>query len=212
MTSDKPSADARPQTSTGAANPADTAGRAEVRADEIVPDDKDWTWVLERPCPECGLDLPSVEAVDVSAMIRENVDAWRLVLTDASTDLEALALREVPNRWSTLEYGCHVRDVYKLFGVRLHLMMTEEDPEFANWNPDDPEVTAGYASATPSEVAADLVHAGLALADRFGSIHGAEWDRRGRRSDGADFTVASFAKYLIHDPVHHLHDVGHPSG
>ena len=212
MTTDKPRVDARPQTSTGPANPADTAGRAEVRADEIVPDDKDWTWVLERPCPECGLDLPSVEAVDVSAMIRANVDAWRLILTDASTDLEAVALREVPNRWSTLEYGCHVRDVYKLFGVRLHLMMTEEDPEFANWNPDDPEVTAGYARATPSEVAADLVQAGLALADRFGSIHGAEWDRRGRRSDGADFTVASFAKYLIHDPVHHLHDVGYPSG
>jgi hypothetical protein len=22
----------------------------------IVPDTKDWTWVLDRPCPECGLD------------------------------------------------------------------------------------------------------------------------------------------------------------
>ena len=23
----------------------------------IPRDDKDWTWVLDRPCPECGLDL-----------------------------------------------------------------------------------------------------------------------------------------------------------
>jgi hypothetical protein len=22
----------------------------------IVPDTRDWTWVLERPCPDCGLD------------------------------------------------------------------------------------------------------------------------------------------------------------
>jgi hypothetical protein len=22
----------------------------------IVPDTKDWTWVLRRPCPECGFD------------------------------------------------------------------------------------------------------------------------------------------------------------
>jgi hypothetical protein len=22
----------------------------------IIPDTKDWTWVLDRPCPECGLD------------------------------------------------------------------------------------------------------------------------------------------------------------
>ena len=26
------------------------------RAVTIVPDTKDWTWVLERPCPECGLN------------------------------------------------------------------------------------------------------------------------------------------------------------
>ena len=26
----------------------------------IVPDDKDWTWVVQRPCPECGYDATSV--------------------------------------------------------------------------------------------------------------------------------------------------------
>ena len=27
----------------------------------IVPDDKNWTWVLERECPECGFDAPAVD-------------------------------------------------------------------------------------------------------------------------------------------------------
>jgi len=31
--------------------------------------------------------------------------------------------------------------------------------------------------------------------------------RRGFRSDGAEFTIDSFARYFIHDPVHHLWDV-----
>ncbi|HEY5013683.1 MAG TPA: DinB family protein, partial [Acidimicrobiia bacterium] len=31
----------------------------------ITPDTKDWTWVLERPCPECGFDA--------SAFAREQV-------------------------------------------------------------------------------------------------------------------------------------------
>ena len=35
-----------------------------------------------------------------------------------------------------------------------------------------------------------------------------EWQRPGRRSDGAEFTIDSLARYLLHDVVHHLHDVG----
>lgn len=29
-------------------------------------DDKDWTWVLERPCPECGFDTAAIDGVDVA--------------------------------------------------------------------------------------------------------------------------------------------------
>ncbi len=42
---------------------------------------------------------------------------------------------------------------------------------------------------------------------RFEGVDGSQWQRTGRRSDGAEFTVESFARYFIHDPVHHLHDV-----
>ena len=34
------------------------------------------------------------------------------------------------------------------------------------------------------------------------------WDRSGRRSDGARFTVASLGRYHLHDVEHHLYDVG----
>jgi hypothetical protein len=42
----------------------------------------------------------------------------------------------------------------------------------------------------------------------FRGLTPAQWERTGARSDGARFSVDSFARYLIHDPVHHLHDVG----
>jgi hypothetical protein len=38
-------------------------------------------------------------------------------------------------------------------------------------------------------------------------VSGDQWQRTGRRSDGACFTVESFARYLVHDAVHHLYDV-----
>ena len=42
---------------------------------------------------------------------------------------------------------------------------------------------------------------------RFAAVSGDQWRRPGRRSDGAVFTVESFGRYLVHDPVHHLYDV-----
>ena len=37
---------------------------------------------------------------------------------------------------SPLEYGCHVRDVFRLYAYRLELMLTEDDPAYPNWDQD----------------------------------------------------------------------------
>lgn len=34
-----------------------------------------------------------------------------------------------------------------------------------------------------------------------------DWERRGLRSNGSEFTVLTLAQYFLHDVVHHLHDV-----
>jgi hypothetical protein len=80
----------------------------------IVLDDKDWTWVLDRACPECGFDAGTVPGLNTAAG---------------------------------------------------------------------------------------------ALAERLDAISGDEWQRPGRRSDGASFTIETIARYMIHDPVHHVWDV-----
>ena len=54
---------------------------------------------------------------------------------------------------------------------------------------------------------ADLEAAGAGLADSFAAVSGDQWQRTGNRSDGARFTVDTFARYLLHDPVHHVWDV-----
>ena len=89
-------------------------------ADGIVPDGKDWTWVLLRPCPECRLDTRTVDPHDVAGMLRANAASWRDVLTVRST--EELRRRPDPSTWSALEYACHVRDVCRIFHQRLDLI------------------------------------------------------------------------------------------
>jgi len=46
----------------------------------IVPDTKDWTWVLERPCPECGFDTGGFPVEAVPQMIIANAAAWQPAL------------------------------------------------------------------------------------------------------------------------------------
>ncbi|MFD7828871.1 DinB family protein [Kitasatospora sp. NPDC059803] len=170
----------------------------------VVPDGKDWTWVLERPCPDCGLDVAAVVREDVAGMVRANAEAWVALLAGAE---EGLRRRPRPGVWSGLEYACHVRDVFRLFRVRLDLMLAEEAPLFPNWDQDETAVAERYGEQVPAVVAGELAAAAEVLAAAFGRVAGEQWGRTGGRSDGARFTVESFARYLIHDPVHHLFDV-----
>jgi hypothetical protein len=169
----------------------------------IVPDTKDWTWVLRRPCPECGFDTQGVAVQAVPEMVMANAAAWQETLTGPGD----VRTRPAPGKWSAVEYGCHVRDVFRLFDQRLELMLSHEDPLFPNWDQDATAVADRYAEQEPAEVAAALSAAGQAIASRFAAVTGGQWRRTGRRSDGASFTVEAFARYFIHDPVHHLYDV-----
>jgi hypothetical protein len=170
----------------------------------ITPDTKDWTWVLERRCAECGFDSSLVPVTEVASRIRANAGAWASILREPPGLLRA---RWRDDRWSPLEYACHVRDVFVLFDERLRLMLTQDDPSFANWDQDETAVERRYNEQEPRAVASELADSADALARSFDAVAGAAWDRTGSRSDGANFTVASFARYLLHDPIHHLHDV-----
>ncbi|HEX4903773.1 MAG TPA: DinB family protein [Acidimicrobiales bacterium] len=169
---------------------------------DITPDDRDWTWVLERPCPECGFDARTADPAGVGDLVRANASAWQRVL--ARPDV---AVRSRPDRWSPLEYACHVRDVFRLYLERLDLMLTQDGPHYPNWDQDETAVRDRYGEQRPATVAVELTRAAAALADRFDEVEGDQWSRTGFRSDGAAFTVESFARYFVHDPIHHLWDV-----
>lgn len=168
----------------------------------IEPDTKDWTWVLERVCPECGFDVREFPRQDVASMIRANAAEWQTVLQHPR-----VGQRPTENTWSALEYACHVRDVFRLFDERLSMMLSEDEPIYPNWDQDETAVTERYQEQDPQVVATELAAAGEQLAGRFDNVAHDQWTRSGNRSDGASFTIESFARYLIHDPVHHLHDV-----
>ena len=168
----------------------------------IEPDAKDWTWVIGRPCPECGFDAAAVAREDLALRLAAANAAWDRVLAG-----DDLAARPDDATWSPLEYGCHVRDVHRVYAGRLRRMLAEDDPRYENWDQDATAVEERYAEQDPAVVASELMDAGAEVEAIFASVTGDQWERPGRRSDGAAFTVESIGRYYLHDIEHHLWDV-----
>jgi hypothetical protein len=167
----------------------------------IEPDIKDWTWVLQRPCAECGFEAADIVPTEIASRIRDNGSSWVEILTGE------VSLRPSPDVWSPLEYACHVRDVMRVMHGRLMLMLTEDDPLFDNWDQDETAVSEHYSEQNPQQVSAELAAAAEIVASEFANLNSDQWPRTGRRGGGSVFTVESLGKYFLHDIEHHLHDV-----
>ena len=165
-------------------------------------DTKDWTWVLERPCGECGYDASAVHPAGIGERVRANAAAWPGVLSGSRA-----RVRPGPDVWSPLEYAAHVRDVHRVFAGRVRLMLSEHDPLFANWDQDEAAEAGRYGDLEPAEVATELVAAATEVSHAYDAVTGEQWDRPGRRSNGSAFTTLSLARYHLHDVEHHLFDV-----
>ena len=167
------------------------------------PDDKDWTWVLERRCEDCGIDVRIVPREQLGERFFLAAEEWVQILRENP----GVEVRPAPGTWSPLEYGAHVRDVFVLTSERLTLMLTRDDPVFANWDQDQAARTGRYGEQDPEQVAEDLETAAQRLVSQIAEIEAAAWDRPGTRSNGSVFTVLTLLQYILHDVVHHLWDV-----
>ncbi|MFM9376936.1 DinB family protein [Gordonia sp. VNK21] len=170
----------------------------------IEPETKDWTWVLERPCADCGFDAATVVFDEIPAALRANSRRWQRVLADGG---ETLTRRPDEATWSPLEYAAHVRDVFRIILSRVELMLVIDDPQVLDWSQDATQVEQRYNAQSPATVSRELGAAGEALAVALELVSPGQRSRPGRRSDGAAFTVESIAKYCLHDVTHHAWDV-----
>ena len=168
------------------------------------PDTKDWTWVLQRACPDCGFDAATLDRFRIGRAIDDNALLWEVVL--AAPDA---TVRPQPLVWSPLEYAAHVRDVHRVFRTRLRLMIEQDEPIFPDWDQDEAALADDYGAQDPATVAEELRAEADAVAATSDAVEDAQWERRGRRSNGSEFTFDTLGRDHVHDLVHHAHDVAH---
>ncbi|MFD4430089.1 DinB family protein [Nocardia sp. NPDC058497] len=171
----------------------------------IVPDTKNWTWVLERACPDCGYDA---EQTAYAAVPERALDSAARI--GAALERADARVRPDDTTWSVLEYGAHVRDVCRIFDTRLALILAGDGvvpPRFENWDQDATAVADRYGEQNPAQVATELAVAAEKVASAFAAVPTDLLELLGARSDGSLFTVTSLSRYFLHDLVHHVHDV-----
>ncbi|WP_227466947.1 methyltransferase [Nocardioides lijunqiniae] len=166
------------------------------------PDTKDWTWVLMRPCTDCGFVAADVDRAALGAAVRANAEAFALALRAPGA-----TRRPDAGTWSVAEYSCHVRDVHRVFEGRVRSMLEADAPVFPNWDQDETALAERYDLQEPAVVGPELVAAAEGIAAAYDAVPDDAWERRGLRSNGSAFTVDTLARYHLHDVVHHLWDV-----
>ena len=145
----------------------------------ITPESKDWTWVVDRGCPECGFDPTAVAFEGIPGLVQEKLDIWPGILDGAEA-----ATRPDANTWSPVEYAAHVRDMSRVFHGRVTLMLEQDDPLFEDWDQDAAAVAGAYLSQDPATVSAELRSAGERAAAAFAAVPEGMRRRAGRRGDG----------------------------
>jgi hypothetical protein len=168
----------------------------------IEPDNKNWTWVLERQCPDCAFDAVSVVPRDIGMNIRDVASQWEVILLHPGAPK-----RPVENVWSPSEYGCHVRDVFRMYDFRLELMLTEDDPLFPNWDQDETAISDRYDLQDPLVVRRELAIAGDLLAERFDAVTAGEWLRLAATFFTTPFIICGMFRAPINNSrTHQVHD------
>ena len=168
-----------------------------------------WQWAraqTERG-PQCGHHPAAFDRADLGGQLMELAASWRTFLLDA--DDHYLRTNPAPGIFSPLQYGAHVRDIQRVYGDRILLMLEEDDPVFPQFNPDE-EAWNGYNRLDPGVLADDIEKQAGRLAGILDQLEVGDWSRTMTRDGGHDgvyqFTVAGLANYAVHESHHHLLD------
>ena len=168
-----------------------------------------WQWARAQTerCPQCGHHPAAMERDELGPALVEQAAAWSAFLAQA--DESSLRTNPAPGIFSPIQYAAHVRDIQRVYGDRILLMLQEDDPVFAQFNPDE-EAWNGYNELDRTALADDLDAQARRLAGILEGLEPADWSRTMTRDGGHDgvyqFTVAGLASYAVHESHHHLLD------
>lgn len=154
----------------------------------------------------CGLRYAPVTVEQAVGVIRGLPVA--IQETVRSVPAEARSIRPESDQWSVTEYGCHLRDVYVTYTIRLHRARTEDRPVLEPMLNDLRVRRFGYnerdVDAVLDGLAATIV---VGFCDEVARNRQVQWSRLVTRLPGEVRTARWLVKQAKHKGRHHLDDI-----
>jgi len=157
-------------------------------------------------CEECGFEYDESSFPMAADRIRAGAVGLAAALTGSQADLRA---RRQPDRWSPLEYACHVRDMLLVQRERLLVARRLDRPVCEPMGRDERGEFDGYAGQEPADVARQLRDAAQLFASDLERLSSADWDRTVIYTypQRAERSLRWLAIHTVHEVGHHLLDV-----
>lgn len=161
-------------------------------------------------CAECGFDPADLRPADTPTAVRSFERRYRAPLTRGlpGEDLDAVVRAEpAPGVWSALEYGAHVRDLFRVFDNRVRCAVDgiEPDEPVVDW---EGMVAVASPGLSRTEVTDALGEAARTLAVTLEELTPQDWELRTLTGRGHRIPVRDLALIAVHEGSHHLLDVG----
>jgi hypothetical protein len=157
-------------------------------------------------CAGCGFEYRVGDALGAGPAIVEEVAGLAALMAGGAARLRT---RRAPDRWSPLEYACHVRDVLIVQRERVLLARRESLPPLTPMGRDERVEHDGYAEQDPAAVARQLGDAAHLFANVLARLAAADWDRTVvyNYPEPAERSLRWVAVHTLHEVRHHLGDV-----
>lgn len=154
-------------------------------------------------CDACGVDFARVSVADAVALIGTVAGRAREAVSAAPADVHRLRPRE--DRWSVVEYVCHLRDVYATYTIRLHRARTEHEPVLEPMLNDLRARRFRYNERDVEAVLDELDATAAGFCEEVARMN--QWDRLITRLPGEHRTARWLVRQAMHEGRHHLDDI-----
>lgn len=118
-----------------------------------------------------------------------------------------LAQRLEAGQWSLKELVCHLWRVQQVFDSRIELMLAEDNPEIAVYEPDGDAEFERLAARPAAEVLSGFLGDRQRLLKRLENLEASAWQRPGRHPEFPDYDVGFQVEYMAHHEAHHIYQM-----